>query len=380
MRSFVIPAVAPRTPFGVQLPDFLHDEYLALETWQWLGLLIVFALAAILAYLVEKSVLFVGRRMARLTAFAWDDEFVASAKGPLRLFFFVALIGAGTRVLLMPLPAQRVIDTLIRSLVIIAVSWFLVRFIRGVADQLTGKVGEGGSAAKMRGVQTQLAVLRRVFEICIYVIGAALLLVQFEVVRNVGVSLLASAGIAGLVVGLAAQKSIGALLAGIQLSVTQPIRIGDTVVIEGENGAVEEITLTYVIVRLWDMRRLVVPVTYFLENRFQNWSRRESEMLGTVTIDVDFRVDVEAIRLEVARLLSEDGAKLWDGKVGKLEVTEAQQRTVTLRVLVSARTSGELWDLRCLLRERLIAFIRQNPEWLPTVRLEEPAPRKAAHT
>lgn len=368
-------------PFGERLPEGLfHYSLLGIEAWQWLGLLVVLVLAVVLSLLIERGFLFVGRRMARMTLFAWDDAFVESGRGPGRIPFFCAVIGGGSRFLLMPGPAQRLIDTLIRSLLIICLAWFLLRFLRRGAEQLTGKVAQG-TGSRERGIQTQLVVLRRVFEICIYVVGGALLLIQFEVVRNVGVSLLASAGIAGLVVGLAAQKSIGALLAGIQLSVTQPVRIGDMVNIDGEVGTVEEITLTYVIIRVWDLRRLVVPVTYFLENKFQNWSRRELEMLGTVTLETDWRVDVEAVRVELQRLLQNDAAALWDTKVGKVEVTESQARTCTLRVLVSARTPGELWDLRCLLRERLIHMLKKHPEWLPTVRVDgDEKPAAAAHT
>ena len=167
--------------------------------------------------------------------------------------------------------------------------------------------------ANARAVRTQLAVLRRVLVVVVWILATAALLMQFTVVRTVGVSLLASAGVAGVVLGLAAQKSIGALLAGIQLSITQPIRIGDSVLVEGEFGTVEEISLTYVVVRTWDLRRLLIPVTQFLEKPFQNWSKGGVEMLGPVVLQVDWTTDIDAVRKELARVLAAEG----EGHVGR---------------------------------------------------------------
>ena len=195
-------------------------------------------------------------------------------------------------------------------------------------------------------------------------------LLQFEAVRNVGVSLLASAGLAGLVVGLAAQKSISTLLAGIQLSITQPVRIGDTVIVENEWGWIEEITLTYVVVKVWDLRRLVVPMSHFLDKPFQNWSKVSPEILGTAELFVDYRTDVAAVRAELARLLRDESQGLWDGRAQGLQVTGFSERTMTLRALVSAADAGKAFDLRCLVREKLIAYLQRQPAGLPVVRAE----------
>jgi small-conductance mechanosensitive channel len=224
-------------------------------------------------------------------------------------------------------------------------------------------------AGRARGLHTQLVVLRSVFEAATYLIGAALLLMQFETVRNVGVSLLASAGIAGLVIGLAAQKSISSLLAGIQLSITQPIRIGDTVIVENEWGTVEEITLTYVVVKAWDERRLVIPIAQFLDKPFQNWSKGGRTMLGPVLLLVDFTTDLEALRTELRRILENEGKALWDGKVATVVVLEVLDRTLQVRALVSS-TPEDLFDLRCLVREKMMAYLRSRPEWLPITRTE----------
>src|SRR5262249_19578259 len=156
-------------------------------------------------------------------------------------------------------------------------------------------------------------------------------------------SLLASAGIAGLAIGLAAQKSLSTILAGIQLSVTQPIRIGDVVILEGDFGTIEDITLTFVMVRFWDLRRMVVPISYFLENPFQNWSRGEPRLLGAVTLDVDFTTDVEQMRQKLKEVLDGMPEGLWDGALGQLQVVDTSDRTIRLRALVSAMGPDKLW-------------------------------------
>ncbi len=242
----------------------------------------------------------------------------------------------------------------------------MTRFIN---DRVVSESPE--NVARVRGLQTQVTMLRHVLEVAVVIVAGALVLMQFEVVRSVGVSLLASAGLAGLVIGLAAQKSIATLLAGIQLSITQPIRIGDTVIVEGEWGWIEEITLTYVVVKVWDLRRLVIPMTYFLEKPFQNWSKVAPEILGTAEIRVDYTADVDAIRVELDRILENEGKHLWNGKVKNVQVTDSTDRIKLLRILISAADSGKAFELRCVIREKVLAFVStQHPEWLPVTRNE----------
>jgi len=194
-------------------------------------------------------------------------------------------------------------------------------------------------------------------------------LLSFESIRQIGVSLLASAGIAGIIIGFAAQKSISMLLAGFQLAITQPIRLDDVVIVEGEWGRIEEITLTYVVVAIWDKRRLVVPVNYFIETPFQNWTRQTAEILGTVFIYVDYGFPVPALREFMTQALADNPH--WDGKVNVLQVTNATENTMELRALASAKDSGTAWDLRVKLREDLIEFIRVNyPQFLPRKRVQ----------
>lgn len=221
---------------------------------------------------------------------------------------------------------------------------------------------------RSRKFQTQFNIMERIIVFLIVLISIALVLMLFDEVKRIGVSLFASAGVAGVIIGLAAQKVIGAVLAGIQIAITQPIRLDDVVIIEGEWGRIEEITLTYTVVRIWDQRRLVVPSTYFFEKPFQNWTRTSAEILGTVFIFTDYRVSFDALRNELTRLL--ESTPLWDKRVNVLQVTDAKQNGIEVRALMSAKDSPTAWDLRVFIREKLIEFLQKNyPESLPKTRV-----------
>jgi small-conductance mechanosensitive channel len=360
---------------------FFEKPVLGLEPWQWLGLLLGVVGAWVLAVLLERLSLAVERRLLAWTRLKWDEAVVLAGRGPLRVTYFALLGSVGAVFLMLPPTGQLAFNRLFTSLLILAVAWFVLRVLRLTTRLVQQNVTQGTQdAGRGRGIQTQLAMLRHVFEVVTYVVAAALLLMQFETVRNVGVSLLASAGIAGLVIGLAAQKSISSLLAGIQLSITQPIRIGDTVIVENEWGTVEEITLTYVVVKVWDERRLVVPISQFLDKPFQNWSKGGSEsMLGPVLLLVDFTADMEALRAELRRILENEGKALWDGKVAGVVVLDVLDRTLQVRCLVSAHPS-RLFDIRCLVREKMMSWLRARPEWLPITRTEPRQPAQVPVT
>jgi small-conductance mechanosensitive channel len=220
-----------------------------------------------------------------------------------------------------------------------------------------------------RKINTQFKVFGRILVTLIVFIAISAILMTFDSIKQIGVSLLASAGIAGIIIGLAAQKSLGLILAGIQIAITQPIRLDDVVIVEGEWGWIEEITLTYVVVRIWDKRRLVVPITYFIEKPFQNWTRSSADILGTVFIYADYTLPVEPLREELNRLVKDNPD--WDGLVANIQVTDATAACVEYRVLVSAPDSPTAWRLRVYLREKLIAFMQQHyPGSLPKTRVE----------
>ncbi|NIQ08780.1 MAG: mechanosensitive ion channel, partial [Gammaproteobacteria bacterium] len=222
---------------------------------------------------------------------------------------------------------------------------------------------------KARAVHTQLNILVKILVITIVLLAIASCLMIFEGVRQVGASILASAGVIGIIIGFAAQKSIATLLAGLQLAITQPIRIDDVVIVDGEWGQIEEITLTYVVVRIWDLRRLVVPTNYFLEKSFQNWTRTSADLLGTVTIHADYSLPVEVVRKQLYEVIKDH--ELWDGKVWRLHVINATERTVELRAMMSATNASDAWELRCYVREQLLSFLQRNyPECLPKIRAD----------
>ncbi|MQA28304.1 MAG: mechanosensitive ion channel [Luteitalea sp.] len=218
-----------------------------------------------------------------------------------------------------------------------------------------------------RSIYTQVVVLKKVAVTAIGIFTLASMLMVFDSVRQFGASILASAGIAGIVIGFAAQRSIATLLAGFQIALTQPIRVDDVVIVENEWGRIEDITLTYVVVRIWDLRRLVVPINYFIEQPFQNWTRSSAEILGTVFLYVDYTVPLDALRAELTRLL--ETSRYWDGKVNVLQVTDAKEHTLEIRALASAADASLAWDLRCEIREKLVSFVQHKyPESLPRLR------------
>jgi small-conductance mechanosensitive channel len=214
---------------------------------------------------------------------------------------------------------------------------------------------------------TQVRVLRGSLDVLIVVLTVAFALMTFPPVRQYGVSLFASAGVAGIVAGLAARPMLSNLIAGIQLAITQPIRIEDAVIVENEWGWIEEITATYVVVRLWDLRRMIVPLTYFIEKPFQNWTHESSSLIGSVMLRVDFAAPVEAIRRKLEDIVK--STPLWDRQVVNLQVTDSDARTIELRALVSAQSASAAWDLRCLVREKLVEYLAtEHPYALPVDR------------
>jgi small-conductance mechanosensitive channel len=220
---------------------------------------------------------------------------------------------------------------------------------------------------KKRRVETRVQMTRRLLVFIILVVAIAAILMNFKEVRQIGTGLLASAGVAGVIAGFAAQKSLSTIIAGLQIAITQPMRIDDVVIVEGEWGTIEEITLTYVVIRVWDQRRLVVPITYFLEKAFQNWTRNSSDLIGVVFFYADFLVPIQEIRAEAQRVVH--ASKLWDQRVFVVQVTDFRSDCVEIRILASAGTSPTLFDLRCEIREKILTFLQDRyPGAFPRVR------------
>ncbi|MGH7032992.1 MAG: mechanosensitive ion channel family protein [Stellaceae bacterium] len=298
-----------------------------------------------------------------------------------RLLFFALAVGLVSSIVpATPLsPNQQIIALRFLSAGFIGiVGWAALVAIDVVSERQLARTGKNiQDDAMARKHATQWQVLRRTSHVVLALLTIAAALMVFPAVQKYGVSILASAGAAGLVLGLAARPVLSNLIAGIQLAITQPIRIEDAVIINNEWGWIEEITATYVVVRIWNWQRMIVPLAWLLEQPFQNWTRSKSELIGVVVWHVDYRVPVDPLRKKLEEIVR--STKLWDGNVVVLQVTETHPATMELRALVSARNSGEAWDLRCYVREKMIQFLQvEYPHGLPRQRIEldEPAAKR----
>ncbi|MFH5774200.1 mechanosensitive ion channel family protein [Paracoccus sp. NGMCC 1.201697] len=303
------------------------------------------------------------------------DEFwrklLSRTRGPVQLAMMIMAVSFAANIAPLPLREGNLLRHAMLIAFIACVTWFvrimleiwmtlhLRRFRLDVEDNLLA-----------RKHVTQTRILERVAVVLIVAIGVSAALMTIDGVRQYGVSLLASAGAAGIVVGLALQPVLRNLLAGIQLALTQPIRIDDAVIVEGEWGNIEEITATYVVVRIWDKRRLIVPLNYFMEQPFQNWTRNDATLIGTVLIYLDYEVSVPELRAEAERIVR--ASPLWNRDVFALQVTDFRENVVEVRILASATHAGKAFDLRCEIREKLLAYLQREqqaalPRWRETV-------------
>ena len=263
-------------------------------------------------------------------------------------------------------------------LLIAALTWLAIRAVRGVAlGVLARHPLESEDNLHARRIQTQATVLSRTAMVVILIAGTSMALMTFPGARQLGASLLASAGVVGLVAGIAARPVFSNLISGLQLALAQPIRLDDVLIVKGEWGRVAEITGTYVVLKLWDERQLIVPLQWFIENPFENWTRSSSQILGTVMLYLDYATPVEPLRQEAERVVK--AAPEWDGRVFAVQVTDTTERAMQVRILMSAANAGKAFDLRCRVREQMLAFVaREYPQCLPQVRM--PQVERALHT
>jgi len=289
--------------------------------------------------------------------------------GPLQALLPVIFLSIVLPFLKLPDEAVKVINHVILLWIIAAIAWLSIRTLHVIREMILSQYSmDVQDNLKARRIYTQLRVIERVLIVIILIISVAAMLMTFDKMRQLGVSVLASAGIMGIILGFAAQKSLGTLFAGIQIALAQPIRIDDVVIVDNEWGRIEEINLTYAVVRIWDLRRLIVPITYFIDNTFQNWTRVSADLLGSVFIYADYTIPVPEIRRELERIVK--NSNTWDGKTCVLQVTDATEKTMKLRALISAADSSSAWNLRCLVREKLIEYMQKNyPDSLPRLRL-----------
>ena len=269
--------------------------------------------------------------------------------------------------------------TLVLAL-IVSLAWLLVAVL-SIVETIVLRHYENANRdnRRARRLKTQIMLARRVAVAVIITLTVASVLLTIDEVRALGAGILASAGLISIVAGLAVQSSLSNVFAGVQLAFTDAIRVEDVVLVEGEMGTIEEITMTYVVVQSWDERRLILPSTYFTSTPFENWTRRRSELLGTVELDLDWRVPIENMRVRLREIL--DASDLWDNRTGTLQITKATDGMIRARILVSAADSGALWDLQCLVREQMVGFIQSRfPDALPRQRWEVVSSSSAAPT
>jgi small-conductance mechanosensitive channel len=346
----------------LQLAD-LYDY-----TYPWLTTAILGAIAVVLALGAQHLAYAVLHRVTRFSVIANTIvEFTAAPARVAAPLLAIELVIAGAPT---DLPMRAAAARVLGMLLIGAVTWIAVRTVGGVGEAVVrlhpASVTDNLQA---RRIQTQTRVLARTVKFFALVVGAAAALMTLPGMRQIGASLLASAGVAGVVAGIAARPVFGNLIAGLQIALTQPIRLDDVVIIENEWGRIEEITATYVVVKIWDERRLVVPLQWIIQNPFQNWTRTGSQLLGTVFLWLDYCVPLQPLRTELERICN--SAPEWDRRVCMIQVTEADERAVQIRALVSAGDASKAWDLRCRVREALIDFLqREHPEALPRIRAE----------
>lgn len=337
-----------------------------MHSWPAFGIAVAIALVAAYAVGALSSLPFKVLMRHR----GWSREPGLRARRPFRVLAFVLLLWLAAQ---LTFPWRGWLEGIGQVFLIVAIgcgAWLVSAIVSIAFGQTLARypidVADNRAA---RRVHTQLALLRRLSIAVITVVAAGAILLTFDGVRAVGASLLASAGLVSVVAGLAAQSTLSNVFAGLQLAFSDAIRVDDVVIAEEQWGRIEEITLTYVVLRIWDERRLVLPSTYFTSTPFENWTRRDSELLGTVELDLDWRVDLDGLRRRLDEVLA--GTELWDGRSKVIQITEATGGMVQVRVLVTAENSGTLWDLRCLVREELVSWVqRHNPEALPLTRVQ----------
>lgn len=355
------------TPLLFKLPPDPASQALRRlpDTWLGAGLFVVlFWLSFRLTHILELWLAAVARRAKS----GLDDLFVPLVGRSLRVIIPVVGVIFALPVIGLPAPYAGLLGKAGSILIIGVVAWILFQLV-GYAEKAVLKRYDISVADNLRArkVYTQVHVLGRTAQAVIAIFTAGSMLMLFEEVRHFGTSILASAGIIGIITGFAAQKTIANLFAGFQLAMTQPIRLDDVVIVEGEWGRIEEITLTYVVVRIWDERRMVLPLSYFIEKPFQNWTRTSADLMGSVFVWVDYSLPVDKLRGAVKKIV--ESSPLWDRRFWNLQVSDATERTMQLRVLATAADSSKAWDLRCEIREKLIAVIQNDfPRALPRIR------------
>ena len=353
------------------VPAFLKRGTLGgVAPWQWLGLAALLALAYVAARILGAGATAILLRSTKRSA-KWVSELIRGTSRPVRLALTVLWFDWLEPYLSLPRKVSLLASYGETTLSILAVAWLLIALLRiGTTTYEASLPDDTAGHVENRGLRTRLAMVRRIGAVLIGIVASGVFLLQFDVVRTVGLSLLASAGIAGVLVGFAAQRTLGGIISGIEMSITQPLRIGDIVVIDGEWGTVERMFFTYIVLRLYDDRRLIVPVSRVTASPFENWTRMGSEVLTPVEIFVDYATPLDALREEFKRLC--EASPLWDRRASEMFVVDATDKALRIRGLASVDNASKAFDLKCELREGLVRFLQahEGGVYLPRGRVE----------
>lgn len=339
------------------------------------GLMAVLAivLAVVVGIVVHRIAFALLARLAKKRELMFG-AIVRRARRPCEFIFPLLVVLAIFPNLQLPQDWVSRVEHVVGIATVAATAWGIVALVMLVADYAKGYQNheDAENNLRFRQIETRVDILSRVAVTIVVLVATATCLMTFPAVRAIGATLLASAGLAGLAVGLATRPLLENLVAGVQIALTQPIRIDDVVIVESQYGKIEEITATYVVVAIWDKRRMILPLTYFIDKPFENWTRRSSDLMGTVMLYTDYSMPVDALRAELDAILG--STPLWDGNVKAVQVTDTNAQGIEVRILMSARNAPSLFDLRCIVRERLIAFIQgRYPSALPSTRIESTA-------
>jgi small-conductance mechanosensitive channel len=330
----------------------------------------IMAAAIAVALILRAVVLWVLRRLAHRKGAILGQSLVRHSERPTRWIFPLLSVLSVLPGLPLPDRAMSALEHITGLGLIAATAWLAILLIDITSDVLAGRYRiDDADNLVARRIQTQFQIFHRILNVLVAIVTLAVMLMTFPAIKHIGMSILASAGLASLVVGVAMKDTLSNLIAGVQIAFAQPFRLEDTVIVEGENGWIEEIGTMYVVVRLWDLRRLVVPLSYFLDHPFQNWTLTGTDLLAYAYIYTDYTAPVEELRAELRRIC--ESTPLWKGSVCVLQVSNAKEQTMELRALMDVRNSSNAWDLRCLVREKLIGFLQKNyPGSLPRHRGE----------
>ena len=338
------------------LPPFLWNLFLAA-----IALIVGLMLKLVLSWIIKKDSLV-------KEPFSVTRSLIKRLNKPFTYFLPLLVFDLLIPLMTIEKKYEHYLDKIIFILLSLSVAYILISIVKVFEDYayFTYDIQKADNL-KERKIRTQLQFVRRIAIGLIVIVTICIILLSFDNLRRLGAGLLTGVGVGGIIIGFAAQKSLSNLLAGFQIAFTQPLRIDDVLVVEGEWGRVEEITLTYVVLKIWDQRRLILPINYFIEKPFQNWTRTEADITGTIFLYLDYHVPFDKLRAELTRLL--ELSALWDKRVNILQVTNTSEKGIEVRALVSSRNSSDAFDLRCYIREGLVTYIRENyPLSLPVTR------------